>query len=107
MKKTWVLGAVGVAIAAAGAVFVATGASAAPDTTFVLLDGSKKTTAENVGGFFPSQALGLVVVESPFSDFDSDTRVTPSTARSRAIMRATLGWLEAQPPRPMPDSAPT
>jgi peroxiredoxin len=49
MKKTWVLGAVGVAIAAAAAVFVAGGAAAAPESTFVLLDGSKKTTADLKG----------------------------------------------------------
>jgi peroxiredoxin len=49
MKKSWLLGAVGVAVAAAAAVFVAGGASAAPDSTFVLLDGSKKTTADLKG----------------------------------------------------------
>jgi peroxiredoxin len=49
MKKSWVLGAVGVAVAAAAAVFVAGGAAAAPESTFVLLDGSKKTTADLKG----------------------------------------------------------
>ncbi|MDB5913918.1 MAG: redoxin protein [Ramlibacter sp.] len=49
MKKSWMLGAVGVAIAAAAALFVAGGASAAPESTFVLLDGSKKTTADLKG----------------------------------------------------------
>src|SRR5205085_854806 len=46
IRKSWALGAAAVAIAAAGALFVATGSSAAPDSTYVLLDGSKKTTAD-------------------------------------------------------------
>jgi peroxiredoxin len=40
---------VAVAVAAAAAVFVATGSSAAPESTFVLLDGSQKTTADFKG----------------------------------------------------------
>ena len=48
-KSKWILGAAAVAIAAAGAFFVAGGTSAAPETTFVLLDGSKKTTADLKG----------------------------------------------------------
>ena len=39
------------------------------------------------------------VSPSPFSDFDSETRVTPSTARRRVIRRATVDWLGAQPAR--------
>jgi peroxiredoxin len=49
IRKSWVLGAAALAIAAAGALFVATGSAAAPDSTFVLLDGSKKTTADFKG----------------------------------------------------------
>jgi peroxiredoxin len=45
----WAVGAAAVAIAAAGAFFVVGGASAAPESTFVLLDGSKKTTADLKG----------------------------------------------------------
>ena len=48
-KLKYALGAAVVAVAAAAAVFVAGGASAAPDSTFVLLDGSKKTTADLKG----------------------------------------------------------
>ncbi|MCG2595869.1 TlpA family protein disulfide reductase [Ramlibacter sp. XY19] len=48
-KLKYALGAVVVAVAAAAAVFVAGGASAAPESTFVLLDGSKKTTADLKG----------------------------------------------------------
>lgn len=48
-KSKWILGAAAVAIAAAGAFFVAGGTSAAPETTFVLLDGSKKTTSDLKG----------------------------------------------------------
>lgn len=48
-KKTWAaLGAI-VAIAAAGAIYVSTGSAAAPDSTFVLLDGSARKTAEMKG----------------------------------------------------------
>jgi hypothetical protein len=45
MGKQWILGTAAVAIAAAGAFFVVGGSQAAPQTTFVLLDGSKETTA--------------------------------------------------------------
>jgi peroxiredoxin len=49
-KARWVLGAAVVAvIAAAGAVFVLDGAEAAPQSTFVLLDGSKRSTADLQG----------------------------------------------------------
>ena len=48
-KSKWILGAAAVAVAAAGAFFVAGGTSAAPETTFVLLDGSKKTTSDLKG----------------------------------------------------------
>jgi len=49
IQMRWVLGAAAVAVAAAGAFFVAGSSSAAPETTFVLLDGSKKTTADLKG----------------------------------------------------------
>ncbi|GAB3775498.1 TlpA disulfide reductase family protein [Ramlibacter monticola] len=45
MGKQWILGTAAVVIAAAGAFFVVGGSQAAPQTTFVLLDGSKETTA--------------------------------------------------------------
>ena len=45
MGRQWILGSAAVAIAAAGAFFVVGGSQAAPQTTFVLLDGSKETTA--------------------------------------------------------------
>ena len=48
-KIRWAVGAAAVAVAAAGALFVAGGAAAAPETTFVLLDGSHKTTADLKG----------------------------------------------------------
>jgi len=48
-KVKWALGAGVVAVAAVAAVFVASGASAAPDSTFVLLDGSSRTTADLKG----------------------------------------------------------
>jgi peroxiredoxin len=47
--KRWIMGAAAVAVAAAGAFFVVGGASAAPETTFVLLDGSRKTTSDLKG----------------------------------------------------------
>ena len=47
--KRWIIGAAALAVAAAGAFFVVGGASAAPETTFVLLDGSKKTTSDMKG----------------------------------------------------------
>jgi peroxiredoxin len=49
MKSKWILGVAAVAVAAAGAFFVAGASSAAPESTFVLLDGSKKTTADLKG----------------------------------------------------------
>ena len=49
MQMKWILGAAAVAVAAAGAFFAATGTQAAPETTFVLLDGSKKTTSDLKG----------------------------------------------------------
>jgi thiol-disulfide isomerase/thioredoxin len=50
MKKPVLYGAaVAVVLAIAGAVFLATGSTAAPESTFVLLDGSRKTTADMKG----------------------------------------------------------
>ncbi|MBP6405698.1 MAG: TlpA family protein disulfide reductase [Proteobacteria bacterium] len=50
MKKPVLYGAaVAVVLAIAGAVFMATGSTAAPESTFVLLDGSRKTTADMKG----------------------------------------------------------
>ena len=50
MKKPVLYGAAAaVVLAIAGAVFLATGSSAAPESTFVLLDGSRKTTADMKG----------------------------------------------------------
>jgi peroxiredoxin len=48
-KLRWIVILAAVAVAAAGAFFFAGGSSAAPQTTFVLLDGSKKTTADLQG----------------------------------------------------------
>jgi peroxiredoxin len=48
-RMAWTLGAAALAVAAAGAFFVAGGAEAAPQTTFVLLDGSHTTTADLKG----------------------------------------------------------
>jgi peroxiredoxin len=48
-KGKWLVGAAVVAVAAAAALFVAGGALAAPDSTFVLLDGTKKSTADLKG----------------------------------------------------------
>jgi peroxiredoxin len=48
-RMAWTLGAAALAVAAAGAFFVAGGAEAAPQTTFVLLDGSRTTTADLKG----------------------------------------------------------
>ena len=48
-KSKWALAAAAVAVATAAAVFVAGGATAAPESTFVLLDGSKRTTADLKG----------------------------------------------------------
>lgn len=50
MKKPVLYGAAAaVVLAIAGTVFMATGRSAAPESTFVLLDGSRKTTADMKG----------------------------------------------------------
>ena len=50
MKKPVLYGAAAaVVLAIAGAVFLATGTSAAPESTFVLLDGSRKTTTDMKG----------------------------------------------------------
>ena len=49
VKSRWILGVAALALAAAGAFFVAGGSSAAPETTFVLLDGSKKNTSDLKG----------------------------------------------------------
>jgi Peroxiredoxin len=48
-RGKWILGVAAVAVAAAGALFVATGTAAAPESTFVLLDGSQKTTSDLKG----------------------------------------------------------
>ena len=48
-KAKWALGAAAVAVALAAGVFVASSSSAAPDSTFVLLDGSKRTTSDLKG----------------------------------------------------------
>ena len=48
-KIKWALGAAVVAVAAAAAVFLAGGAAAAPESTFVLLDGSQKSTRDLKG----------------------------------------------------------
>jgi peroxiredoxin len=48
-KAKWALGAAAVAVALAAGVFVVGGASAAPDSTFVLLDGSRRTTDDLKG----------------------------------------------------------
>lgn len=49
VRIKWAVAAAAVAVAAAGAFFVATDSGRAPDTTFVLLDGSKETTADFKG----------------------------------------------------------
>lgn len=49
VRSKWAIGAAAIAVAAAGAFFFAMQSSAAPNTTFVLLDGSKKTTADLKG----------------------------------------------------------
>lgn len=45
----WVLGVAAVVVAAAGAFYVTASSQPAPETTFVLLDGSKKTTSDLKG----------------------------------------------------------
>ena len=49
VRIKWAVAVAAVAVAAAGAFFVATDSSRAPNTTFVLLDGSKETTADFKG----------------------------------------------------------
>ena len=49
MKKILSALAIVLALAGGAAVYLGTGASAAPDSTFVLLDGSKKSTADLKG----------------------------------------------------------
>jgi len=49
MKKIFFAGAIAIALAAGAAVYVSTGVSTAPASTFVLLDGSKQTTADLKG----------------------------------------------------------
>ncbi len=45
-KRVWSLVAAAVLVAAAGTVYLSTGRSAAPESTFVLLDGSRTTTSD-------------------------------------------------------------
>lgn len=47
--RTWAIGAAAVVVAVAAAFFTVGGSSAAPQSTFVLLDGSKQTTADLKG----------------------------------------------------------
>jgi peroxiredoxin len=49
LRKHWILAAAAVVVAGAGAFFALGGSDAAPQTTFVLLDGSKQTTADLKG----------------------------------------------------------
>ena len=49
MKKALIGFGVAALVAAGAAVYMATGIAAAPESTFVLLDGSKKTTADLKG----------------------------------------------------------
>jgi peroxiredoxin len=49
VNMKWAIGAAAAVVVAAGAFFVVGGAEAAPNTTFVLLDGSKKSTADLKG----------------------------------------------------------
>lgn len=48
-KLKLALGAAAIAVAGVAAVFVSTSVTSAPDSTFVLLDGSKRTTADLKG----------------------------------------------------------
>jgi peroxiredoxin len=48
-NRKWMVAAAALALAVAAGVFMAGGASAAPESTFVLLDGSKRTTADMKG----------------------------------------------------------
>jgi len=49
MKKAWIAAAVAALLAVGAAVYVGTGSEPAPASTFVLLDGSKKTTDDFKG----------------------------------------------------------
>ncbi|MFL6691976.1 MAG: TlpA family protein disulfide reductase [Ramlibacter sp.] len=49
MKKALIVFGVAALVAAGAAVYMTTGSAAAPQSTFVLLDGSKKTTADLKG----------------------------------------------------------
>jgi len=49
IRRQWILGAAAAVIVAAGAFFMVGRSTTAPQTTFVLLDGSKKTTADFKG----------------------------------------------------------
>ena len=49
VNMKWAIGAAAAVVVAAGAFFVVGGVQAAPNTTFVLLDGSKKSTADLKG----------------------------------------------------------
>jgi peroxiredoxin len=49
VNMKWAIGATAAVVVAAGAFFFVGGATAAPDSTFVLLDGSKKSTADFKG----------------------------------------------------------
>jgi peroxiredoxin len=49
LGKQWILGTAALVVAAAGAFFIVGGTQAAPQTTFVLLDGSRQTTADLKG----------------------------------------------------------
>jgi peroxiredoxin len=48
-RKVWLGVALAALVAAGGVAYVSTGSAAAPDSTFVLLDGSKRTTADLKG----------------------------------------------------------
>ena len=49
VRKYWILAAAAVVVAGAGAFFALGGSDAAPQSTFVLLDGSKQTTSDLKG----------------------------------------------------------
>ncbi len=49
VNMKWAIGAAAAVVVAAGAFFAVDSVTAAPDTTFVLLDGSKKSTADLKG----------------------------------------------------------
>jgi peroxiredoxin len=48
-RKVWLGVALAALVAAGGVAYVSTGSAAAPESTFVLLDGSKRTTADLKG----------------------------------------------------------